>query len=233
MGKHSSKHSKKSNRHVLPAVIVAVLLATIIGFGCWLGVSFKRAGDYFAQARDEYAQVDSCIEDVDYRNAVIHAREAATYASKGSAELQGVQWDIAAKIPVLGSDVATMRSIGTISGTLSDKAVLPTLDAIDELMGDGSSSGGTFDLSMVSEKIDQVVELAATLQEADKVVDECSAQANSLPTSRIGAVNSWADSLKGAITSINSMLDNFVGVAKTVTSMSGAMNSILGSSEQA
>lgn len=223
-----SNYGKPRNRHTLLKLIVLLLLAAVIGFGAWLGISFKRTTDILAQANEAYAQMEQCVEKEDYRTALTYARSAAILTTQASEELKGTQWDIAEKVPVLGTEVDTMRSIGSISGTLADDAMLPTLDSLEELMGDGIVEDGTIDVSKIGEKLDQVVQFASNLQEASKVVDECSVQADALPTSRVSFVNEWAGSLKETITSIDGLLDQYVSVADMVVGLSDTWNTLLG-----
>lgn len=224
-----SNHGKPRNRHTLLKLIVLMLLAVVIGFGAWLGVSFKQTTDLLTQADGAYKQMEQCVEKEDYKTALTYARSAATYTSQASEELKGTQWDIAQKIPVLGTEVDTMRSIGSISGTLADDAVLPTLDSLEELMSDGLIADGKVDISKIGEKVDQVVQFASTLQDANKVVDECSAQVDALPTSRVSFVNEWAGSMKGTIASLDELLDKYVSLADMVVGLSDTWNTLLGS----
>lgn len=215
-------------RHTFLKMVVLLLLVAVVAFGGWLGVSFKRTTDYLTQAESAYAQMEQSIETEDYKTALTYARSAANLTSQASDELQGTQWNIASKLPVLGAEVDTMRSVGTISGVLADDAVLPTLDSLEELMGDGIVAEGTIDVSKIGEKLDQVVQLASTLQEADKVVNECSAQVDALPTSRFSFVNEWAGSLRETITSMDGLLDQYVSIADMVVSLSDTWNTLLG-----
>lgn len=220
----SATHPKK--RHTLLKLFVVLVLAALVGFGAWLGLSAKRVSELFGQAMTSYDELQVKIEAQDYDAALTAAREAASYTSQASTELAGKQWDIAANIPVIGADVNTVRSIGTISGKLADDAVLPVLDSWDQLANDGLIDNGKLDLGKVPEKLTQVVDLAKTLQEANSVVDTCSAQANALPESHFDAVNEWTGELRGTVASIDTTVDKFSGVVNLVVGMSDTISSL-------
>lgn len=222
-----SDFNKPKKRHTFLKLFLVLILAAIIGFGVWFGTSLKRVGELFGQVDAAYAQMESSIEAKDYQTALVQARTAASYTNQAAAELTTTPWDIAEKIPVVGSDVSTIRSIGSISGTLSDDAVVPTLDALDQLMADGIVDGSAIDISKIGTKLDQVVELANTLRTADKVVDECSAQADNLPTSHFSELNTRVDSLRQTINSMKNLLDQYVNLADMVVGVSDTLGSLI------
>ena len=223
----SMNATPKRGHKVLRFLIVA-LLAAVVAFGAWFGLSFKRVGDLFGQAANAYEQVRSSVEASDYDSALTYARTAATLTSQASDELGGLQWDIASKVPVLGTDVATLRSIGTISGTLADDAVVPVLDSWDDLASDGVVTGESIDMGKVSQKMEQLVSLAKTLQEAGAVVSDCSRQADALPTSRFDAINGWTGQLREAVSSAKTVFDQFGGIVDLVVGVSDMFGSMAG-----
>lgn len=209
-------------------LIIALLLLAVIGLGAWIGVSAKKASDLFGQAANAYDQMQSSIEAEDYSSALVYARSAASLTSQASTELQGVQWDIASKLPVLGVDAGIMRSLGSISGNLADGAVLPVLDGWDVLVQEGVIVDGTIDPTKVTEKLDQLVELADTIQSANAVVDECNAQVTTLPTSHFDVVNQWVDKLRNTVTSVDTTLDQLAGIASLVTGTASLFSTLTG-----
>lgn len=228
-GSHLMSTNVTSKRgHGFLKLVFTLLLAAIVGFGAWFGLSVKRVGDLFGQAATAYEQIKSSVEAQDYDAALTYARTAATLTSQASAELDGVQWDIASQVPVLGTDVATMRSIGTISGTLADDAVVPVLDSWDELAADGIVTGQNVDMGKVSQKMEQLVALAKTLQEAGAVVSDCSSKADALPTSRFEAVNGWTEQLRGAVSSAKTVFEQFGGIVDLVVGVSDMFGSLAG-----
>lgn len=213
------------NGHPILRTIIVLLLVVVIGFGGWMGLSLKRVGDLLGQASMAYEQVEASIEAEDYENALLYARTTASLTSQVSDELEGVQWEIASNIPVLGTDATAVRSIGRIAGTLSDDAILPALDSWDALVSDGVMTDGMLDTTKLVGKIDQVGALATTLQEAGKVADACTVEMDSLPTSHFDAVNQWADQLRGTIISVDETLDQFSLAIDLVAGFSDTLSS--------
>lgn len=214
--------------HTLLKLVILLLLVAVIGMGGWLGLSFKRAEGLLSEASASYDQMQLNVEKNDYAQALVDARTAATLTSQAADELDGVQWDLASKLPVLGTDVATMRSISSIAGTLSDDAVIPVLDAWDELSGSGILVDGQLDGAQVQAKAGQVVQLAEEISAASAVVDTCKEQADALPTSHFDQVNGWADELRGKIDSADEVVDALASVANVVLGINSAISTFVG-----
>ena len=214
--------------HPILRTIFVLLLVAVIGLGGWIGFSVKRISDLLGQASTAYEKVQSSVEAEDYDNALVYARTAASLTSQVSSELDGVQWDIASYIPVLGGDVSTVRSVGRISGTLADDAVLPALDSWDKLVGEDVLTNGELDTNKVVGKIEQFGDLALTLQNAGKVVDECSVEADALPESHFDAVNGWVAQLRETIASVDGIFDDFGVVIDLVANLTTTLSSLSG-----
>ena len=220
-----SSFNERKGHPILRTVFVLLLVA-VIGLGGWIGFSVKRIGDLLGQASTAYEKVQTCVESEDYDNALIYARTAASLTSQVSSELDGVQWDIASHIPVLGEDVSTMRSVGRISGTLADDAVLPALDSWDKLVGEDVLTDGEIDANKVVGKIEQFGDLALSLQNAGKVVDECSVEADALPTSHFGTINEWVGQLRETIASVDGIFDQFGAIIDLVANLTTTLSSL-------
>lgn len=214
--------------HTLLKLVLLLLLVAVIGMGGWLGLSFKHAESLLTEASASYDQIQLNAEKGDYAQALVDARTAATLTSQAADELDGVQWDLASKLPVLGVDVSTMRSISSIAGTLSDDAVIPVLDAWDELSGSGVLVDGQLDASQVQAKAGQVVQLAQEVSDAAAVVDTCREQADALQTSHFDEVNAWADELRSTIGSASEVVDSLASVADVVLGVSSAFSALTG-----
>lgn len=214
--------------HTLLKLIVLLLLVVVLGMGGWLGLSFKHAEGLLAEASASYDQMQLNVEKNDYAQALVDARTAATLTSQAADELDGVQWDLAAKLPVLGTDVSAMRSISAIAGTLSDDAVIPVLDAWDELSGSGVVVDGQLDAAQVQAKAGQVVQLAQEISDAEEVVQTCKERADALPVSHFGEINSWADELRGTIDSADEFVGTFASIADVVLGINSAFSTFTG-----
>ena len=212
--------------HPILRTVLVLLLLVIIGFGGWIGLSVKRVSDLLGQASTAYDKIQTCVEAEDYDNALVYARTAASLTSQVSDELDGTQWDIASHIPVLGEDVSTVRSVGRISGMLADDAVLPTLDSWDALVGDDVLTDGQLDVNKLAGKVEQVGSLALTLQDAGKVVDACSVEADALPVSHFDQVNGWVERLRSTISSVDGIFDDFGVIIDLVANLTTALSSL-------
>lgn len=205
--------------------LLAIVVVVVIAFGAWIGLSARRVGELFGQTSSALEATQERIDAQDYRAAMVSARDAAAYTNEASKELSGVQWEIASKLPIIGVDAGIMRSIGSISGTLSNEAIIPVLDGWDKLVADGIIVDDQVDLSKIGDKVDQFVELAQTLQEADEAVNVCSTDANALPASHFEQLNEWVGQLKTTVASVDEVLDQLVGLANLVTGASSLFSS--------
>ncbi len=214
--------------HTLLKLVILLLLVAVLGMSGWLGLSFKRAEGLLVEASASYDQMQLNVEKNDYAQALVDARTAATLTSQAADELDGMQWDIAARLPVLGTDVSAMRSISAIAGTLSDDAVIPVLDAWDELSGSGVVVDGQLDATQVQAKAGQVVQLAQEISDAEAVVQTCKEQADALPVSHFGEINSWADGLRSTIDSADEFVGTLASIANVVLGINSAFSTFTG-----
>lgn len=211
-------------------VIVVLVLAAVIGFGVWFGLSARRVGELIDQTSAAYEQVQADIEREDYTTALADTRTVAGYATELSAEMEGPQWEIASRLPYLGTDVEVARTTGRVSGMLSSDAVLPVLDAWDELMGSGIIEDGTVDVDAISDKMGQLSTLVTSLETAGTVIDDCSERIGSLPTSHFDGLNAFASELRGAISSADESMEGIEATIGLYRDLSSIVSGLLGSS---
>lgn len=211
-------------------LILVLVLAVVIGFGAWLGLSARRVGVLLEQTSNAYELVQADIEREDYTTALADTRTVAGCANELSAELDGLQWEIASKLPVLGTDVEVARTTGKVSGTLSSDAVLPVLDAWDELMGSGIIENGVVDTNAISDKMSQVSTLVTSLETAGTVIDECSGRMEGLPTSHFEQLNAFATELRGAISSADEAMEGIEATIGLYRDLSSIVSGLFGSS---
>lgn len=211
---------------VLKTLILLVLVA-VIGFGAWLGVSAKRVSELLGQAQTSYAAVQTGIEREDYDAAIASARDAAATASAISAELDSPQWQIAGYLPVLGTDVAAARTVGSVSSKLANEGVVPVLDAWEALADTSGASTDEVDLSGLTQKIGQLGDLVHTLQAADTVVGECASQMQGVPTSHFEQINSYAETLNGVIAQASDSLGQLEGALSLYTGLESLVSGLM------
>lgn len=218
--------SKHTVRNVI-LVCLALVLVVVIGFGIWLGTSVKRVDDLLDQANDSYVSMQQSIEDQDYASAVEDAREAAATTVALQEELSGTQWDVAAHLPIAGQDVSVARTSADVSSHFASDAVVPILDAWDELSADGLTEDGKVDLGKIGDKIGQLTALVHTLQDAGAVVEDCSAQLDGLPTPHSERINTYVDSLRSALAKTQKTMDSLEDVLSFYTNIESFVNGII------
>lgn len=198
---------KGKSSHILLKLFV-LLLVVILAYGGWLYLSAQKMRNLIVENEQNFASMKASMDDNDYQAALATAREAADVADQIIAELDGIQWEIASHLPVLGGEVQSARSVGEISGSFTHDGVLPVLDAWDELVADGLIVDGQFKLDVISDKVDQIKALMDALQNAHDVSDECVSKLETVPDSRFAELNESKDKLEAALTSANETLSN-------------------------
>ena len=213
-------------RHHVLAKVLVLLLVALLAYGAWLGLSVQRVRGLLSDAQQAYHAMQVDFEAQDYQGALSEARTAATAASQLKGELDGVQWNVVAALPILGTDVRVARTVGDVSADFSDKAVIPVLDAWDDLTASGVIVDGSFDVQALTNKIDQVKVLVDTLEDASTVATQCSNQLAEVPSSHFEELNQATEKLQSAVTSTDEALETMSAGLSVVGGVSGLLSDL-------
>ena len=216
----------RPKRRVLP-MILALLLVAVVAYGAWFGLSVQRVRTLIGDAQQSYAAMQKDIEAQDYDAALKDARAAATTAGQLESELDGVQWDVAAVLPVLGTDVSVARTLGDVSASFSNDAVIPVLDAWDTLMASGVITDGSFNVQALGAKADQLSSLVHALEDAGAVSSTCINNLDNLPTAHFDELNQAAEKLRSAVSSADEALDSMSGALTVAAGISDLVSGLL------
>ena len=201
--------ASKGPKKALIAVLV-IILAAIVVYAAVMAVSISRVMDSYSQARQSYESARTSISEGDFVAAYSSARSTLDSLSDLSDELEGVQWSIAAALPIVGDDVRVARELADVGGLLIDEAALPTLDQLESMWGEdflviaaGALAGDEEAMTGLSERLG---EASGTLNHATDVVYECERRLNALPESHIDKINDAASTLREAVSTMADLL---------------------------
>ncbi len=217
---------RKSVVKTIFVILLLIVLVAVLSFGGWLAVSAHRVNELLVQSTASYDAMKESIAAEDYSKAVTYAREVAASSNAMQEELHGTQWDIAVKMPVAGTDVHVARTSAKVSSHLANDAVLPVLDAWDDLRAE-LPEGEELDLSKLGEKISQLTALVYTLEDASAVVDECAEQMKGLPAAHSEELNKYVDDLNSAIANAQESMDKMEEALNFYTSLESVVNGIM------
>ena len=223
--------AKQGGKHVgrtIALSIVALLFAAVIAYGAFMAYSIKQVNACFAQAQSSYAQMQADVEAQEYANALEDARTAATSTSEAATLMEGWQWNVAAVLPMLGTDVQAARSLGSISNDLSQDAVLPVLESWDSLINNGAITNGQLDILKIPTMITQIKELFGALTNASALVDDCKVRVDAVPESHFDSINESRTMLSEAITSADEALVQFDEISQAISEITNAVSGVVG-----
>ena len=111
---------------------IPVLLVIAAGL---LGIQLYRSAKTMrSQAQETMTSLNTYLKSAkagDAQQLAISATEVSNKAHALKDELSGGEWTIASYIPVLGSDVKSVRTLGDVLVDLSDEALVPLSQSTD------------------------------------------------------------------------------------------------------
>jgi hypothetical protein len=215
---------KRGVGSVIALSLVALLFAAVVAYGGLMAYSVHRVNVLFTDAKSSYAKMKADLEAQEYSDELESARLAATFTSEANAQMEGWQWDVAAVLPVIGTDVQAARSLGSISDDLSQGAVIPVLDSWDKLASSGIITNGQVNLLKVPTAIAQVKDLVLALSDASEMVDDCKERVAEVPESHFDTLNESTATLTEAIESADEALVKFDEISQAFEDLSSVLS---------
>ena len=121
------------------------------------------------QARAEVTQIRAQVLRGDVADARRTSRELAEHAHTAHASSDGILWDAAAKLPLVGDDVEAVQIISSTLDNLSQDALPVGLDLVETVRG-GRLQGddGRFDLELITQLAPKVATAAKATAAAER-----------------------------------------------------------------
>ncbi|WP_158094422.1 DUF4012 domain-containing protein [Collinsella sp. An7] len=220
---HSSYYDqqppRKRGRGKLIAGIVGAVLAVIVVVGGVCGFFMLR--DY----QEINAQVPNLMEEAgSLKDAVMAgdgetvrntAAEIAGQVSDIHNRLEGIPWKLASFVPVVGSDVNTVRTVVAEADRLCQYALIPACDSLGDLNLSNLMTDGAINVGLLQS-------LADTLQSVAPVVEQSAETIADLPEPNIGKVREVVTKVQGVFEKANSAVTAINEIAPYLPQMLGA-----------
>ncbi len=215
----------KRRRRIRRALIgVGILLVVLLGLGAWFGVSALKAKDEVQQAVSVAQNMQDALTQGDMAALATRMDEFADHSSAAYKETSSVLWTVAAKLPVIGTDISVVRTAVTAMDNIASQAMPALKEAADTLnLNNISISNGTVSVPGLAES-------AEPLMKADSIIAEANRSVQTAPKPRIGMVAEAMDQAKEYLGSMADSIHNvsvFAQVAPKMLAMDGQTRTYL------
>lgn len=215
----------KRRRRIRRALIgVGILLVVLLGLGAWFGVSALKAKDEVQQAVSAAQNMQDALTQGDTAALATRMEEFADHSSAAYKETSSVLWTVAAKLPVIGTDISVVRTAVTAMDNIASQAMPALKEAADTLnLNNISISNGTVSVPGLAES-------AEPLMKADSIIAEANRSVQTAPKPRIGMVAEAMDQAKEYLGSMADSIHNvsvFAQIAPKMLAMDGQTRTYL------
>lgn len=210
-----SRERRGHRRGIVVGVVVALVLA--VG-GTFAWQLYQTATVVRADAREILAQRDTLKTSLKEGDAATLGSTVDLIVERTddiSRRVNSPLWNVATMIPYLGSDFASVRTVGNVAETLVNEALVPV----------AQSASGMRLSDLVQDKqvnVDMIEALSASLDSAIPVVEEASDTIQGLPEAHIPQVQDYLQRLKEPLASASGLLGQAHDLIRLLPQMLGA-----------
>lgn len=212
---------KKRRRHRgrTAGIVVGVLLAALLAVGGVCGFTlYNQAKSVKDQAKTAMSLASSAVDSVkegDFASVSSDLRELDALCDNINDQISGPLWTVASFVPVYGGDVSAARTLAGALSDVSESALLPLADALQNVTPGKLLSDGTVNVSALQAVADTFSEAAPAVQAANQKVQAIG------PTS-MSEVSDLVSKAKGGFSALAGAVDTAKGVAPVLPQMLGA-----------
>jgi len=217
----------RRKHHIVRNLVIVIVLA-IVACAAVLGVSAAQVYSKSLDARTQFSTLSQELASGDVGGAQSTASELEVTMKGINDQLDWPIWQFVEKIPVLGTEVSTARTLASTATTLVEDAISPVMKDVSTLREDGViASDGTVDASgVISNPID-TASLLSSISSAEKVVSSCSETVSSLPASKIPQLESARQEMVSGLASTSGTLDGYSTKLSTVANTVSSLASLV------
>ena len=210
------KRRKKHTKLIVCIVVIACLLVGACGYGAALALSAK---DVKAQAETALSNVNgiqTAIAGQDFATAAKNASNLQSSAQAMNEELSSPVWDVAAMLPVVGSDVKGVQTIASALADASDNAIVPLTSSLSTTPPSACiDADGKLNIAAITT-------LLGAIQNGAPAMQRCTDELSSLPAFHIEKLQKLVGPAQEKITGINDVFQEANTFAPIIGSMLGA-----------
>lgn len=198
---------KKSGKGKVVAAIIAAVVAVIVVVGGICGFSmysdYKNITAKVPTLTEQASTLKDSVMAGDGEAVRTTAASISSEVSEMNDTLNGLPWQLASLMPVVGQDVQSARTLVSEADRLCQYALIPACDSLADVKLSNLVSDGAIN-------VDLLKSLVATLQNVSPVIQQSAETIEALPEAHIGKVGELITKVQdlvhtadGAITSIN------------------------------
>lgn len=210
------KRRKKHTKLIVCIVVIACLLVGTCGYGAALALSAK---DVKAQAETALSNVNgiqTAIAGQDFATAAKNASNLQSSAQAMNEELSSPVWNVAAMLPVVGSDVKGVQTIASALADASDNAIVPLTSSLSTTPPSACiDADGKLNIAAITT-------LLGAIQNGAPAMQRCTDELSSLPAFHIEKLQKLVGPAQEKITGINDVFQQANTFAPIIGSMLGA-----------
>ena len=193
-------------------VLVLVLLSGIEGVAL-----FCSAKSVKSEASAIMAQASTLKEAVKNGDATALSNSVETIRTKTdsiNSQVNGIAWNVASILPVLGQDVKSVQKLGATASTLVEEALVPVANNLSGLKLSDLLQDGTVNVGILEN-------LISALDGATPVIQSSIETINGLPEAHISQLKSILDKVKDPLDKANDTLTSVQPLLKVLPQMLG------------
>ena len=219
--RESVRRVKKRRRHPgrTVGIVAGVLLVALLAVGGVCGFTlYNQAKAVKDQAKTAMGLATSAVDSVkegDFASVSSDLRELDALCANINDQTSGPLWTLASFMPVYGGDVSAARTLVGALSDVSESALLPLADALQNVTPGKLLSDGTVNVSALQAVADTFSEAAPAVQAANQKVQAIG------PTS-MSEVSDLVRKAKGGFEALSGAVETAKGVAPVLPQMLGA-----------
>lgn len=210
---------RRHHRGRTVGIVVVVVVVALLAVGGVCGFTlYNQAKDVKAQAKTAVSLASSVmgkVKEGDFASVSSDLRELDATCANIKDATDGPLWELASRVPGIGGDITAARTLVAALSDVSESALLPLADALQNVTPGKLLSDGTVNVSALQAVADTFSEAAPAVQAANQKVQAIG------PTS-MSEVSDLVRKAKGGFSALAGAVDTAKGVAPVLPQMLGA-----------
>lgn len=210
------KRRKKHTKLIVCIVVIACLLVGACGYGAALALSAKDVKSQAETALSNVNGIQTAIAGQDFATAAKNASNLQSSAQAMNEELSSPVWNVAAMLPIVGSDVKGVQTIASALADASDNAIVPLTSSLSTTPPSACiDADGKLNIAAITT-------LLGAIQNGAPAMQRCTDELSSLPAFHIEKLQKLVGPAQEKITGINDVFQEANTFAPIIGSMLGA-----------
>ncbi len=198
--------------------MVAVLVL-LVAISAIFGVKFYKQAqsvkEHEGKALSALSIINKTSELENAETAAAAMRQAQTETAEAKAIAHGTLWNVAAKIPFVGSDIATVQGMTEVVDDMAQQT-LPQLASIAQRLANSDLSGEDGHLNL-----QPIVDIQDDFSKVNKLMKQQAGTYNTLAEPKIGVVKSAYMQGKNELNNVSTLIDQLNGALQMMPSFLG------------